>query len=163
MSHNQYLAEEKGIKSAFSPVDLNAAAVTGNRVKLDKAGRCAVVIAMGSSTAATVQITLRQHNAASAGTSKDVVVANSYFHKAGAATSFTRVEPTVAAALVDVSAVFAADGGVLVVEVVADQLDANGGFAWFSVDVADATAAKIGSGNYVLGVVCQKSAHNIAF
>jgi len=147
---NKYFAESNGLKVAIAPVDMNTAAITGARIKMDKGHRVAVVIQMGSSTAAVTEFTLRQHNAASSGTSKDLVVDNAYYYKAGAATSFTKVEPSVAAALVDASAVFAADAGILVLEVLADQLDTNNGFAWFSVDVADSTAAKLIAAQFVV-------------
>lgn len=162
MSFNQYLAEEKGLKTAVAPVDMNTAAITGARIKLEKGHRCAVAIHMGTSTAATVQVTLRQHNAATSGTSKNLVVDNSYYFKAGAATSFTKVEPSAAAALIDVSTAFAADGGILVVEVESAQLDTNGGFAWFSVDIADSGAAKLVSAVYVLGEVKNAPAYELA-
>ena len=159
---NYLFAEENGLKVAFAPVDLNTAAVTGARVKLDTSYKVAVLIDMGTSIAAVVQVTLRQHNAASAGTSKDLASAKPYYHKAGAATSFTKVEPTVAAALKDVSSIFAANGGLLVLEVDASELDINNGFAWFSVDVADSTAAKLGGGVYILNDTKYEPAHLLA-
>ena len=150
---NALLLENKNLKVAFAPVDLNTAAITGARIGLQKGGRVAAIISMGTSTAATVQVTLRQHNAASSGTSKNLVVDNPWFHKAGAATSFSKVVPSSAAALVDASTQFASDGGLLVVEILAEQLDVDGGFAWFSIDVADGAAAKLGAGVYVLSDV----------
>ncbi len=151
------------IKLAHLPVDLNTAAVTGARVKLDKGERLAIVCAMGDSTAATsVQFTLRQHNAASAGTSKDLLSAAPYYHKVAAATVFTKVVPTVAAALKDVTSLFANDEGTVVIEVLPEELDVNNGFAWVSVDIADAGAAKIGATFYVIVDSEYKPAFSIA-
>jgi len=147
---NYFLLEEYNAKQAFAPVDLNTAAITGARVSLAKHKRIAIVISLGASVGATVQFTLKQHNAALAGTSKDLVVANKYFKKAGAATVFTQVEPTVASASYDLSADFAADGGIVVFEVLAEDLDVNNNFSHISVDVADSAAAKIGAGVYIL-------------
>ena len=146
----QFLMEKSNIKQAFAPVDLNTAAITGARVSLVEAKRVAIAISLGSSTAAEVRVTLRQHNAASGGTSKNLEIANRYFHKAGAATVFTEVEPSSAAALYDLDAIFAADGGIVVFEVLAEDLDVNGDFSHISVDIADSAAAKIGAGLYIL-------------
>jgi hypothetical protein len=142
--------EQHNIKPVSVPVDMNTAAITGARIGLAKADRVAVVCHMGDSTGATVEFTLKQHNAASAGTSKNLSVANAYYHKVAAATVFTKVQPTVAAAAYDLSSLFAADEGVVVFEVRGEDLDVDGGFAWFSVDVADSVAAKILSAVYVM-------------
>ncbi len=148
---NYALLEEHNIKVAFAPVDLNTAAITGARVSLAKGGRCAISVNLGTSTAASVVFTLRQHNAATSGTSKDLSVANRYWVKSGTATSFTLVEPTVAAAAYDLSTAFAADGGIVVFEVLSEDLDVTNDFSHVSVDVADSTAAKLGAGLYILG------------
>lgn len=149
------------IKLAHLPVDLNTAAITGARVKLDKGERLAIICAMGDSTSATVQFTLRQHNAASSGTSKDLVSANPYYHKKAALTSFTQVVPGSAAALKDVSTIFADDEGTVVFEVLPEELDTNNGFAWVSVDIADAGAAKLASTMYVIVDAEYKPAYSI--
>ncbi len=147
---NANLAEVKGLKQAFAPKDLNGAATTGSRISLKEGDRVAVVISLGTSTGAAVVATLRQHDAATSGNSKDLAVANHYFHKAGAATAFTKVEPTVEAADYTLSSLFAAAGGIVVFEVEASQLDINGGFSHFSVNLNDSTAAKLASAVYVL-------------
>lgn len=154
--------EKQNLKQAHLPVDLNTAAITGARIKLDSGDRCAVVISMGDSTAAVVQVTMRQHNAASAGTSKDLSVDNPYYHKKGAATSFTKVVPSSAAALVDASAQFADDEGILVLEVLSEQLDNDNGYYWFSVDIADSTAAKLAASVYEISDCRQNPAYSTA-
>lgn len=141
----EHLLECKNVKLVTAPVDLNTAAVTGDRVDLKGNKKVAFVISMGTSTGATVQFDLKQHNAASSGTSKALSIANVYYKKAGAATSFTKVEPTVEASSYDLSTDFAANGGVVIFEVNEDQLDTNNGFGWVSVDIADSGAAKLGS------------------
>lgn len=157
-----FLMEKQNIKLATVPVDMNTAAITGARVGLAKADRVAIVCQMGDSTAATVQFTLRQHNAATAGTSKDLSVANPYYHKVAAATSFTKVQPTSAAALYDLGTLFANDEGIVVFEVLGENLDVDGGFAWVSVDVADSGAAKILAACYVLSDVRYAPAYSEA-
>lgn len=137
------LVEKFGIKSAMEPVDMNTAAITGARISMASSRKIAIVINMGDSVAAVADFTLKQHNAASAGTSKDLSIMNSYFVKAGAATSFTKVSPTVAAANYVLSSTFAAEPGIVVFEVNAEDLDVNGGFTHVSLDIADSTAAKL--------------------
>jgi hypothetical protein len=154
----KFLLEDKGIKQAFLPVDLNTAAVAGERVKAED--RVSIVVAMGDSTGATVQISLKQHNAASGGDSKALSIANKYYKKAGAAKSFSKVEPEVAADAYDLSADFAAEEGVVVFEVLPEDLDVNGGFSHVSVEIADSGAAKLASGLYI--VDCKfKPAHSV--
>jgi hypothetical protein len=137
--------EKENIKTVIVPVDLNTAANTGLRVSMKGYQRVSFIVEMGDSTGATIIFTLRQHNAASGGTSKNVVVDNKYFKKAGAATVFTEVKPTSAAAVYDLSTDFAADPGTVVFEVLAEDLDVNGDFAWVSLDIGDAGAAKLGT------------------
>tara|TARA_R110000868_G_C10890032_1_gene763529 strand:+ start:538 stop:1023 length:486 start_codon:yes stop_codon:yes gene_type:complete len=140
-----YLAEKSNLKLALLPVDLNTGANTGLRVSIKDCDRIAFVVAMGDSTAAVVTISFQQHNAASAGTSKALSHSNLYYKKAGAATSFTKVEPTSAASSYDLAADFAAQEGLVVFEVLAEDLDVTNDFAWVSLDIADTTAAKVGS------------------
>lgn len=147
---NAYLAEAKGMKQAFAPADLNGGATTGARIGLKNGSRVAVVVDMGSSTGASVNFTLRQHDAASSGNSKDLEVANPYYHKVDGDTKFTKIEPSTESASYDLSSLFAADGGLVVFEVVEDQLDTDNGFAWFSLDVGDPGAAKVFAAAYVM-------------
>lgn len=141
---NAFKMEVENLKVVGGPVDFNTAAITGERVSMKACKRVAFICQMGDSTSAVVEFTLKQHNAASSGTSKALTVMNPYFHKVGAATSFTKVEPTVAASVYTLSTLFADEPGVVVFEVLAEDLDTNNGFAWVSVDVTDSTAAKIG-------------------
>jgi hypothetical protein len=141
-----FLMEKANVKQIAGPVDLNTAAVTGARIDMKNYKRVAFVVTLGDSTSATlVAFTTRQHNAASAGTSKDLVHANPYYYKAGAATVFTKVEPSSAAALVTLTTAFADEPGVVVIEVLAEDLDRANDFAWVSLDIGDSGAAKIGA------------------
>lgn len=144
-----YLAEKMNFKQVAVPSDA-AAGLTGARIKLDKGSRMAILISMGDSTGAgAVTVSFQQHDAASAGNSKALSVANPYYHKVAAASVFTKVQPSSAASSVDVTALFASDEGLLVVEVLAEQLDVNNGYYWFSMNVAATTAAKIVGAVYV--------------
>lgn len=139
-----FLMEMVNAKMAIAPVDLNAGANAGARIPFAGCKRIAFLIAMGTSTSAVVNVTLNQHNAASSGTSKALSVANPYYIKHGAATSFTRTVP-VAASAFDISTQFAADGGIAVFEVLAEDLDIEGDFNYVSLSLDDTTAAKLGS------------------
>lgn len=145
---NAFLLEKHNIKAEL-PVDLNTAGLVGARIKMDKAFRLAVVVNLGGSTGATVQVALKQHNAASGGTTKDLEVANKYFKKVGAATVFTQVEPTAKEDTYDLSADFANAAGVVVMEILAEDLDVSNGYAWVSVEIADSAVAKLGSVLYI--------------
>ncbi len=147
---NNFLAEKQNVKQAIGPVDLNTAANTGARIKMSHGDRVAAIISLGTSTTATVEITLRQHDAATAGNSKDLDVDNPYYVKADTATSFTKVVPTVADALLTLTTTFTDDAGTVIVEVLGEQLDDVNGYSWFSVDIADSAAAKLGSVVYVV-------------
>jgi len=94
---------------------------------------------------------LKQHTAASGGTSKDLSVDNLYFKKAGAATAFTKVDPNgVSAAVYDLSADFGSEEGIAVFQVLQDQLDTENGFAYVSVNIAAAGVAKIAATSYLM-------------
>lgn len=146
---NAFLMEKFQIKAVNVPYDANTP-ITEARIKLAEGYRCAVVLNMGDSTSAVVTVVLTQHDAASAGTSKALSVDNPYYHKKAGTTYFTKVSPSVAASSYDIASIFADDEGIVVFEVEASQLDINNGFYWFSVDIADTTAAKIISGLYIM-------------
>lgn len=141
----KFLLEKAVVKSVAGPVDLNTAAVTGGRVSMKNAKRIAFVLSVAAGTSTTThQFTLRQHDAASAGNSKDLSVDNPYFHKIGAATSFTKVSPDSAAALYDLHSILADSASIVVFEVLAEQLDIANGYTHVSLDIADSGGAQLG-------------------
>lgn len=144
---NSYLAEDYKPLLVAGPVDLNTAAVAGSRVSMKGVESVAFVVAMGTSTAAVVEFTLQQHNAPSAGTSKALPFNGPIYYKAGAATEYTKIEGDVfnPISTIALSTQFAADAGIVIIEVRAPELDVNNGFAYASLNIADTTAAKIGS------------------
>lgn len=152
---------EKVNLKADVPSDFDTA-FTGSRVSLAKGDRLAVIVNFGDSTAAVVTASFQQHTAASGGTSKALSIANIYFHKVGAATSFTKVEPTVAASSVDLAALLAAEPGIVVFEILAEDLDVSNNFTHVSINFADTTAAKLGSVVYLNHQVKAKPAYEIA-
>lgn len=155
-----FLAEDKVIKSVVGPVDLNTAAVTGARVSMAKAKRVSFICTLAAGTSTTAHgFTLKQHTAASSGTSADLSVDNPYYHKVGAATVFTKVSPSSAAAAYDLHSVLADSASIVVFEVLAEQL--TDGYGWVSLDTADSGGAQIAS---VIAVVDTefKPAYSIA-
>lgn len=140
----KYFAENKVVKSVVGPVDLNTAAVTGARVNIAKAKRVTFICTVGAGTSTSAHsFTLKQHDAASSGTSADLSVDNPYFHKIGAATSFTKVVPGASAAAYDLHSILADSASIVIFEVLAEQLTA--GYGWVSVDTGDTGGAQLGS------------------
>lgn len=150
MIDNHYLLEEYTVVSEI-PKDLNASALVGKRIPLHKFGKVAFVVNMGDSVGAVVTPSFQQHDAAAGGNSKALSIANIYYVKAGAATSFTKVEPTAAASSFALAADFAAQEGVVVFEVWGADLDVENNYAYVSMNMADSTAAKIVSVTAILG------------
>lgn len=140
----KFLAEDKALKAVVGPVDLNTAAVTGARVNIKNAKRVTFVCVLAAGTSTTTHgFTLRQHTAASSGSSADLSVDNPYYHKVGAATVFTKVTPSSAAAAYDLHALLADSASIVVFEVLAEQL--TEGYGWVSVDTADSGGAQLGT------------------
>lgn len=148
-----FLLEKMNGANGLVPVDLNTGANTGLRISMKGNKRITFLVNMGASTAAVTDFTLQQHNAATAGTSKALSVANPYFKKTSAVTVWTKVVPSAAASNF-VPTDFASLAGQIAFEVLAEDLDVEGDFAWASLDIADSTAAKIGS---VVAIVEPKS------
>ena len=146
----QFLAEQKGLKLASAPVSLTGTPVQGERVSLKEHKRVAVVLQFAASAAAVLEVTLRQHDAASAGNSKDLLVANKWHHKVGAATSFTQLEPSVAAAVYDLVAIVGNNAATVVLEVLQEDLDVNGDFDHVSVVLEGDATARLSAAVYVL-------------
>ena len=142
---NEFLAEADVIKAADAPQDA-AAGVTGARIDMDLSHRIAIVISVGSSAASTVALDLLQHDAASAGNSKALQIENRYFVKAGAAIKYSAFDLEGSpASTIDASTALSTDEGILIVEVLAEDLDREGGFTHLSADLQAAGTAKIAS------------------
>jgi len=154
-----YISEKMTFKQVSAPADLNAAAVTGARIKLEKGFRLSVICNFGDSTGAVTDFTMNQHDAASAGNSKVLATSNPYFEKVATATSFTKVEVSNASNIVPTT--LAADEGIYVFEILAEDLDRDNDYGYFSFDIADSTAAKIMGAVYVLSDVREVPAYAI--
>lgn len=141
---NSFLAENMVPKVLIDPVDWNTAAVVGGRIDMKDLEKVTLLIVLNSATSRTaVTVDLDQHTVASAGTPAALSVANKYYHKVGAATVFTKVEPSVAADTYDFTALVGDSKAVIVMEV--QSADLTDGYRWLSINSADSGAAGIGS------------------
>lgn len=139
-----------------APVDLSSAAVTGKRVHLKAATGVTIVLFKGAGTAADdPTVTLKQHTAATGGTSANLPVIDHYYLKDAAtltgAETWVKKTQTAAATIADPggAGTSAEHQQVVVIEVNAAQLD--DGYEWVSLDVADVgTNAQLGSVLYLL-------------
>lgn len=154
------LLEKVSLKQVAVPADLNGAAVTGARISMGECAKVAVVLSFGDSTAAVTSVSFQQHDAASSGNSKALTIASPYFYKVASSTSFTKVDLASAASTI-APTVLAADEGVYVFEILAEEIDVDNGYAWVSVNVADSTAAKLMSGLYIVNDVTHKPAYDL--
>ena len=101
-----FLMEKATVKVIVDPVDLDAAANTGARVDMKEFKRVSFICIGNAGTSPDSHtFTLRQHDAASSGNSADLSVDNPYYHKLDAATEFTKVTPSSAAAAYDLEAI----------------------------------------------------------
>lgn len=141
--------------------DLNAAAITGARVGLSKFDKVCVLIAVKAATSPVDEFTLKQHTAVSGGTSKVLSTINPHYIKLLTADIWTKVEPASARSLLDMSATFGNGAAMLAIEVRGDELDQDNGYGWFSVDIADSTAAQLGMGLYILQDPRNAPAYNV--
>jgi hypothetical protein len=145
----QFLAEQKGLKLGSAPVSMTDTPIEGARIGLKDQKRVAIVVALAASASAVLSVTLRQHNAATSGTSKNLEVDNAYYHKVGAATAFTKVQPTAKAATYDIVAAVGNNAALVVFEVLQEDLDVNGDFSHVSLNIVGDATARLVAVHYV--------------
>lgn len=155
-----FLLEKLNIKLANPPVDGNTAAIVGARVSMAKGERVTFLAFLSASTAAVGVFALKQHNAASSGTTKALSIMNPYFYKLGAATVFTKVEPVAAADTYDLSTLLATDGGIVAFECLQEDLDVDNNFSHVSINMDDTTAAKVVALAYIVHPSKRNPAYN---
>lgn len=133
------------IGHGVAPVaDLAAGAQTGARLHLRNYGGAVIVVYMGAVSAGTDTFvpTLREHTAASSGTSRDLATITQWFIKFETTLdgdeAWTRVTQTAGAAISLTGATYAATQVLLAAEVDAGSLSDD--CQWISVDMADAGA-----------------------
>lgn len=157
---NSHFSENVIPKVVVAPVDWNTAAVTGGRVDMKDLEKVVFLVVLNSATSRTaVTLDFDQHTVVSAGSPVALNITNKYYHKIGAATVFTEVEPTVAEDEYDLLSLVGDSAAVLVFEV--HSADLTDGYRWVSVNTADSGAAGIGT-IVALGVSRLKPAAAVA-
>jgi hypothetical protein len=151
-----------------APTDLQTA-VTGKRVSLKSAGACSIVVFTGAGTAGDdPTVTLKQHTAASGGTTANLATIDHYYLKnattlAGTET-WTRLTQTAAATIADPggAGTSAESQQIVVIPVLGTQL--SDGYTHISLDVADVgTNAQLGCVLYLLhDLEVQRTPANLA-
>jgi hypothetical protein len=153
------------ISNALSIVDLNTADNTGLMVNMKNAAVCSFVFFAKAGTAgADLVFDLQESTALSGGTTQDLDIITSWFKKEEATLdgdeTWTRVTQA-AASEVTVTDTGAAVEQIYVFEVRAEQL--SDGFKYLSLNIADATQAKIGGCLAILtGLKVQRKPENLA-
>jgi len=146
----KFLAEEK-ILDVEAGLDLNTAAFAGKRIAMKDAHRLAIVIALSGGAAANIALTLLQHNAKTLGVSKELKIKNNVYYKLETETSFSVLEASVEAPLTeaDLSAKFNGAKGLIVIEVLPEDLDVDNSFGYVSVNAEDSAVATPATVMYV--------------
>ena len=132
--------EKLGIK-VLGFADANAAAITGERIDMQKFKRVTfLVMAVAGTTILDHTVSFQQHTVASGGSPLALALASPYFHKIDAATVFTRVDPVAAAASFDLLSLLGDTKFVVAFEVLSEELAA--GYRWASLNLGDSGAAQ---------------------
>jgi hypothetical protein len=154
---------ENNVKIGHAVAKDLATATTGNRLKMDTSERVCLLIAIAAGTAGVITPQLKQHNAATGGTSKVLDITNAYYHKVGAATSFTKVDVNgVAYNSLVLGATVGAAESLIAIEVLPEDLDTNNGFAYISVDFPVAGVARLATTLLVLEDSVFQPGHEIS-
>ena len=148
------LGHRFNIGSAFAPVDFNTSdAATGHRVHMRDYESIAFVLFKGAGTAgADPVVTVREHTAATGGTSADLVVITEFYSKTETVLDgdevWVRTAQT-AAATANMGLTTAEEEGIHVLQFEAPQLSA--GYEWISCNIAATVAnAQLVAGLYIL-------------
>jgi hypothetical protein len=152
-------SEHNGLKQAAQPKDINASAMTGARIAMKPGYKLAIVVSVNNGAGA-VTLDLDQHDAPTSGNSKALSISNPYFTKVGAETKFTKVEVSSPADSYALTGLTGA-AGVVVFEVLQEDLDVDNGYAYVSANIAAAAAAKITHLEYIIHNAQKKPVYNI--
>jgi hypothetical protein len=150
------LGESYDLSTGLAPVDLSTAANTGKRVSMVEVASVDIVVIKGAGTAADDPVlTLKQHTAATSGTTSDLAVITEYSLKNEATLdgdeTWTRVTQSAAATITDPggAGTSAESQQIVVIHVRADQL--TPGNTHISLDIADVgTNAQLGAVLYIV-------------
>lgn len=160
------LGQDFDIIPAVTPVNLAAGASTGARLHLrNYEGACIVFYKATGGAAEAPTITIQEHNAATAGTSQNLVVVDS-FHKKEEATldgdeTWTAVTQTAAATVTDADW---DDANEVLVAIQVEATELSDGFEWISANVDDpGVTSQVAAVLYVAyGLNIQRKPENLA-
>ena len=138
--------ETHRVEPGLVPQDV-AAGVDSARLDLEaaQANGLMIMLELAVGVATTLSLTVEQHDAAAAGTSKNLVPLK-VVYKAAADTSYTEVATP--AAVVTCGGDLDTVAGIVLIELYLDDLDDANGFKWVSVNVAAPGAARLASLSY---------------
>jgi hypothetical protein len=150
------LGETYDLSTGLSPVNLATAANTGKRLSMQKVTSVDIVVIKGAGTAAEDPVlTLKQHTAASGGTTTDLAVITQYWLKNEATLdgdeTWSLITQAAAATITDPggAGTSAESEQLVVINVRADQM--TSGNSHISLDVADTgTNSQLGAVLYIL-------------
>ncbi len=157
------------ISTGFVPVDMQTAANTGKRVSLKNAGGCTIVLFKAAGTAGDDPVlTLKQHTAATGGTSANLATIDHYYVKSESTLdgdeTWTKVTQAAAATITDPggAGTSAEEQQIVVIEVNGTSL--ADGYDYISLDVADVGGnAQLGCVLYLLrDLMVQRAPANLA-
>ncbi len=157
------------ISAGFVPVDMQTAANTGKRVSLKNAGGCTIVLFKAAGTAGDDPVlTLKQHTAATGGTTANLAAIDHYYVKSETTLdgdeTWTKVTQAAAATITDPggAGTSAEEQQIVVIEVQGTSL--ADGYDYISLDVADVGGnAQLGCVLYLLrDLMVQRAPANLA-
>jgi hypothetical protein len=150
------LGESYDLSTGLAPVNLATAANTGKRLAMSEVTSVDIVVIKGAGTAAEDPVlTLKQHTAATSGTTADLATITEYWLKNEATLdgdeTWTKVTQAAAATITDPGAggTSAESEQLVVIHVRADQL--TPGNTHISLDIADSgTNSQLGAVLYII-------------
>jgi hypothetical protein len=150
------LGKDFDVCAGVVPVaDLAGGAQTGLRLHMKNYGGCAIVAFMGAVSAGTDTFVpdIQQHDAASAGNSKDLDVVTEWYIKSETTLdgdeAWTKVTQSVASEISLTGATYAATQLLLVAQIDAASLDLANNYEWISVIQADPGTGGTRAGGYL--------------
>lgn len=150
--HKGFLEGCHQIAAAFVPVDMQAGANNGDWVNMANYQRVLAVLFKAAGTAGDDPIFKLQQAKDAAGTGAKDLLFTTIYSKVGAALTalgqFTKITQAAATSYTDATSAEAQ--AIIAVEVLAEQLDSDGGFTHIQLSVADVGGnAQLGCGFYI--------------
>lgn len=144
--------EVADIVSAFVPVDLQTAANNGDWVNMTNFGRCIAVLFKAAGTNGDDPVFTIKQATDNTGAGAKALNISTIWSKVGTLTgvnTFTKTAQAAAATFVNTDSAEAQ--GIFAVDILAEELDSEGGFCYLQLSIPDTgTNAQLGCGFYVM-------------